>query len=332
LVYALGERSVVALDRDGGVLDRHRLSDPAAAIAYDWSHRLPFKQRLGVISKSDRRLTLLRPRTLEPTKRVRLSRRMLEGAGGLTAAFGPGGRLQVRAGDGPVRIQGGERRTLRRSDAGFATLDNGTVLTTKNGKVRSIGGASPFNGLDLAGARVLAVSHSGADFERREARRIIDQNSYLDPVEPGPPAATPAPTPTTTPTPTETATPTPTTVTPTPTATPDPRPNLVVESVSGTRAVIRNAGTTAAGPFTVSLSQGNAAPLTFKVKGLAAGATTAVSYACRNGTRTLTVDTGNEVAESNETDNVRQFSSTCARRTPRSRQWAFLRPSSSPLS
>jgi hypothetical protein len=280
-VFALGKRSVVTLSREGGVLERARVKRPAG-LAYDWSARRPWKQRLGVVSETDGRLTMLDPQSLKAVDRVRLPDSLLTGKGPLQAAFGPNGRLQVRLGDGALRTHGGPERNLPGTAPGFAVADSGRVIAARNDKVDANG--FPLDGVKIGAAQILAVSHTGADYSRAEADEFIDET---DPAT-GPPDE-PAPDPT-----------------------PTPQPNLVIEEATGTQAVILNAGDAPAGPFTATLTQEGGPPLTFRIDGLAPGARTTITYECRRlEERTLTVDASNEVAESDETDNERQFSSTC---------------------
>jgi len=76
---------------------------------------------------------------------------------------------------------------------------------------------------------------------------------------------------------------------------------------------VRNAGDATAGAFTATLTRSAGTPLTFRVDSLSAGASTTLDYACRRiEERTLTIDASNEVTESDESDNVQQFTSDCA--------------------
>ena len=84
------------------------------------------------------------------------------------------------------------------------------------------------------------------------------------------------------------------------TVTPFPQPDLVVNSVSGTSFTITNRGNAAAGLFRVTV-QGVG---TFTIRGLAAGASVTRTVTCASIQRTITVDSQNQVAESNETNNT----------------------------
>jgi len=84
------------------------------------------------------------------------------------------------------------------------------------------------------------------------------------------------------------------------TVTPFPQPDLVVSSVSGTSFTITNRGNAAAGLFRVTV-QGVG---TFTIRGLAAGASVTRTVTCASIQRTITVDSQNQVAESNETNNT----------------------------
>ena len=79
-----------------------------------------------------------------------------------------------------------------------------------------------------------------------------------------------------------------------------PQPDLVVSSVTGTVFTITNRGNAGAGVFVVTV-QGIG---TFTVRGLAAGASATRTVACASIQRTITVDTQNQVAESNEANNT----------------------------
>jgi RNA polymerase sigma factor (sigma-70 family) len=84
------------------------------------------------------------------------------------------------------------------------------------------------------------------------------------------------------------------------TVTPFPQPDLVFSSVSGTSFTITNRGNAAAGLFRVTV-QGVG---TFTIRGLAAGASVTRTVTCASIQRTITVDSQNQVAESNETNNT----------------------------
>jgi RNA polymerase sigma factor (sigma-70 family) len=84
------------------------------------------------------------------------------------------------------------------------------------------------------------------------------------------------------------------------TVTPFPQPDLVVSSVTGTRFTITNRGGAAAGPFVVTVQ--GVGTLTFS--GLAAGASVSRTVTCASIQRTITVDSQNQVAESNEANNT----------------------------
>jgi hypothetical protein len=84
------------------------------------------------------------------------------------------------------------------------------------------------------------------------------------------------------------------------TVTPFPQPDLVVSSVTGTRFTITNRGTAATGPFVVTV-QGVGS---FTFAGLAVGASATRTVSCASIQRTITVDSQNQVAESNEANNT----------------------------
>jgi hypothetical protein len=82
------------------------------------------------------------------------------------------------------------------------------------------------------------------------------------------------------------------------------RPDLVFVPTQGNRFTVRNAGFDAAGPFTVRVNSASGAPETFTFPGLAEGATVSGTYSCFARERVITVDSANQVAESDETNNV----------------------------
>ncbi len=303
-VFALGRRSVTTLARDGGVLERTRLGVRGSALAYDWAEDRPWKQRLAVLSRRAQRLTLLDPQSLRKTGGADLPGRLLAGSGRVAASFGAGGRLQIRVGDGPLRTRGGSARSLPRTTAGFATTDAGLLITGRDGAIAAR--RLPIDGVRIGGARILGISHSGADFARAQRDDLIDETDPA--IGPEPEPGEPIPTPSPTATATATAGPT---QTPTVSATPSPMPNIVIDAAADTQAVVRNAGDAAAGAFTVTLTRSGDTPLEFRVDGLAAGATATVDYDCRRETRTLTADAGSAIAESDEADNVTTFTSAC---------------------
>ncbi len=180
-VFALGERAITTYGRDGGILEHRKLPTPGSALAYDWSSEQPHEQRLGVVSETARRLLLLDPLSLKTKGSQKLPKSLLKGSGRLAAAFDPTGRLQVRAGDGSVRTRGGKARVLPKTSAGFVTLDNGTLITARKGKLDA--GKLPLDGLSIGGARPLAVSHSGADYSRAQRDEFIDATPYPEPDE-----------------------------------------------------------------------------------------------------------------------------------------------------
>ncbi len=128
------------------------------------------------------------------------------------------------------------------------------------------------------------------------------------------PNVTPPPTPTFTPTPDPNVTPPPT-PTFSPTGTPSSLPDLVITSIRielqtggscaftttalGTTVVVRNNGSAAAGPFTVSING-----TLVNVPGLLGGVSTTLWISGYQMTANVTVDSTNAVAESNESNNT----------------------------
>lgn len=316
-IFALGKQALLAYRRDGGVSERMKLSEPAAAIAFDWTKHDPSEQRLGLVSAADRELTLLKPTNLKRARTLDLEPGLLKGSGDVTATFDPSGRLQVRVGDGSVRTRGAAALALPEGSRGLATMDTGVTLTAAGRKIFTRGGLSPFAGVAVGQARVLAVTHSGADVPERHVGELMDAEPF-EPSLPQPDETTSTPTPTATPTaiptalPTVTASPTPgATATATATAAPA-RANLVIASVADRQAVIRNAGNAAARPSKATLTRSGDSALVFDIPSLNAGATTTITFSCRRfESRSLTVDSANTLAESDETDNTRTFTSNC---------------------
>ncbi len=323
-VFALAGRKLTTLSSEGQVLDRATLPAAAQGLAYDWSSDSPWKQRLAVVSKGERRAWYLRADTLKAAGRVQLPKSVRTAKGDVVAGFTPNGKLEVRAGKQPTR-------------GGLVTTDQGTDLTVRNGRTAVVGGgSSPLAGLDVGDQRVVAVSHTGAQYTRAQAGELIDgeplDEEQIDPDRPdadadadthGPADGDREPhtnservpdadadadrDPTATATATATAS---------PTATPVPKPNLVVEQASGTVALIRNVGTVAAGPFRVSVSRPRGVPDTEDVPGLAAGQAKRVTYTCAAGQRTVLADSQQTVDESSESDNALTFQSVCSRWAP----------------
>jgi len=154
-VFALGERTVATFERDEGMVANAPVRGRPSALAYDWSQDEPWKQGLAVISEKGRRLTVLDPLSLKERRSERLPGRVFAGEGRLTATFDQNGRLQVRKGDDVL------------------ITDAGARITTRDGKL--VAGRLPLDGLRLGHVRLLAISHSGADFTRAERNRFIDE-------------------------------------------------------------------------------------------------------------------------------------------------------------
>lgn len=115
-----------------------------------------------------------------------------------------------------------------------------------------------------------------------------------DPVPPPPPPPTqPPPPPTQPPPPT----------TPAPPPPPAGRPDLVITALGINQVTVKNQGTAAAGAFSVAVPGGGIV----RIAGLAAGASMTAPYTtgnCNLADYRATADSRNEVAESNETNNV----------------------------
>jgi hypothetical protein len=81
-------------------------------------------------------------------------------------------------------------------------------------------------------------------------------------------------------------------------------PDLVIVSGGRLPPQISNVGNAAAGPFHLSIQDSPSGPArTSAFTGLVAGARVSTSITCRSG-RVFTVDPGNEVTESNESNNT----------------------------
>jgi RNA polymerase sigma factor (sigma-70 family) len=86
-----------------------------------------------------------------------------------------------------------------------------------------------------------------------------------------------------------------------------PLPDLVVSSLRNNGATIANAGDGASGPTIVVLSGVG----TYAIAPLGPGQSTSVSWSCKAGTLTATVDPSNRVQESSETNNVLVRKTSC---------------------
>ena len=74
----------------------------------------------------------------------------------------------------------------------------------------------------------------------------------------------------------------------------------MIDELDGVHFVVRNTGAGPAGPFVVTVSERG----TFAFTGLAAGASQARSFDCKNNPSAI-ADANDEVAESDETNNSR---------------------------
>jgi hypothetical protein len=103
---------------------------------------------------------------------------------------------------------------------------------------------------------------------------------------------------------TSTTTTTTTTTTGTTTTTPTGRPDLVISDLTKDSATVQNIGTASAGSFVVTVTT-TAGPSQFQVEDLTPGASAVVTFFCRAGAVTAVADSGNQVTESNETNNAK---------------------------
>jgi hypothetical protein len=89
----------------------------------------------------------------------------------------------------------------------------------------------------------------------------------------------------------------------TPPAPPPQLPDLVISSLKRGSVTVSNQGQGAAGPFTVSVKQSQGGTLHFDIAGLGAGESATRSFTCLQGELSATADSGNSVAESDESNN-----------------------------
>jgi hypothetical protein len=82
-----------------------------------------------------------------------------------------------------------------------------------------------------------------------------------------------------------------------------PRPDLVIDSLKRNSFTVTNRGDGAAGPFTVSVRRGQGGTTRFDFVGLAPGSSLTRNVNCLKGDLTVTADSGETVAESDETNN-----------------------------
>jgi hypothetical protein len=166
-------------------------------------------------------------------------------------------------------------------------------------------------------AEVTREDTGGAQFSGRlsqqngEKGRVYLRVTTIEPTLPPLPVE-PTPTPTATPSPSATPTATPT-GTPSPTPTPTPQPpkkaDLVIAELNAFSLTVKNQGGGAAGPFSVTATTYPA----IRSTGLAAGAseTFMSGHSCANGFFHAVVDTGDEVKESDETNNTADAQQLC---------------------
>ncbi|MEP6976425.1 MAG: CARDB domain-containing protein [Thermoleophilia bacterium] len=103
--------------------------------------------------------------------------------------------------------------------------------------------------------------------------------------------------------PTQTSTSTSTTTSTGTTTTTPGRPDLVISDLTKDSATVKNTGTAAAGSFVVTITTAGG-PSQFQIAGLPAGSSATVNFFCRVGSVTAVADSGNQVTESNETNNT----------------------------
>jgi hypothetical protein len=293
-LYVGGANKLVALDRAGKVVDARAVPGGVQALSFDEE-----SGRLAAVSAGK---LMLFDSALKPAAASRALPAVQGNAKGAPLlAFGPKGRLVVgQAGQGKVLVSNANAVASRRARAsattplkitvqrrplagggkidGLAVDDLGQIIASVGGRLRvysSKGGrraGSPFNG--AVGGKVLAVTRSFDTTAGVPGFATLDKTV-------GPPPLTPAEPPP-----------------------PPAMPNLVVRAVpDSTIIVVRNIGNADAGPFDVRLADPTGATSAQRFPGLAAGAEIALRNPCATG-RTFTADSGGEVAESDETDNV----------------------------
>lgn len=316
LFVAAGTR-LVALDRGGRVLRSARLPAPAADLQVDDE-----RGRLVVLERGARGLTVLDTR-LRRSSRVQLGGRAVADDGRAALALDRRGAMLVsRAGSRQLAVVPAKaaRPAVRRDRAAVAATrvvrprlrqlartptaaaislnDQGHLFVVRRGRMVELTPAgdpvkgSPFTGLPAG--RGLAMSRSfsnvppGYELDHPEAELA---RPFEDP---SPTAPAPAPEPEPTPEPE-----------PEPPSAPE-APDLLLGSAANGQFTVRNAGTAAAGPFTVSLYGPRVTTQRFHLRGLAAGETSdAMPYSCpADGSLSVIIDVDREVEESNEENNV----------------------------
>ncbi len=88
-----------------------------------------------------------------------------------------------------------------------------------------------------------------------------------------------------------------------------PLPDLVVSVLGSKGVTVKNVGNAPSGPTSVVVS--GSGTLTFTLSGLAPGQSVSFTWACKAGTLTAAVDPGNQVAESNESNNTLTRVTSC---------------------
>lgn len=276
-LFVASARKLVALDGiTHKLLASRKLSAPVEALAFD-------EQRGRLIAADDDRL-----RFFDVDLKQRGLRRLpaVQGSARLAMAVGPEGGLALSSGKGALtsktsvkpanRLAALKRRSLGDGSVkGLAIDDAGRLIVARAGRVQFFGSdGRRLRSLSLPGRAdsLLAMTRSFTNVDPELLRPTLD---FL----PGPP---PAPLP--------------------PPPPPPPLADLIVITTGPRQVAVRNQGTAAAGPFTVSASSG--ATTSFPFAGLAAGATSDSIVVPLTSGQVVTADAGGQVAESNETNNT----------------------------
>jgi hypothetical protein len=284
-LFVAGNHGLVGLDRAGHPVARVELPASFDALQYDSAH-----DRLVGISAAKGEARFFDSQ-LHPVGGFRFDPSAIPGEGPLSLAIASNGRLLLRR-DGSAKVvsmvpavQHGAKargrakpqlRTFRLAVSpnakGLAVDDFGHMFVSLKGKLVELARdgsrveRSPYNGVPAGETIDVARSFSNAD------SALGQQLDNLPPERQGP-----------------------------------ARPDLVLVPTTGNRFTVRNQGFDAAGPFKVTITYPRgvgASTETYDFPGLAEGASVTQSYPCNPTAGAIAVDPGNEVAESDESNNT----------------------------
>ena len=287
-LYVAGTNALVGLDRSGHTVATTRLRDPVDALGFDAR-----AQRLVAFSSADDRLRFFDTR-LRGLGSIRLATSALSGKGRLSLAIAPNGRLALRR-DGSTRVVNALPAVQRATRAGTVTTP--TPVTGLKVTTRKLAVTPKARGLAIDDFGHMFVSVKGRLRELGATGRPLRRSPYnglpagplidvahsfsnADPALHEPldflPADRQGPA----------------------------LPDLEITPSTGPQFTVHNRGFDAAGPFKVTVTTARGGSETFSFDGLAEGASVTQAYTCSPVSGTITVDSGNQVTESDETNNT----------------------------